>query len=106
MIAHTVLVAVDDLRLFTGDRFNLFDCFQYRNVRVPRTAEVVNLAWPRVPVKIVECVNDVGRMDIVAHLFALIAQNRVRNSSHDGRDQVSENPCNWAGEWAGPVKHP
>src|ERR1700747_940528 len=64
--------------------------FQNRNTVSSASAEVVNLAAPRVLVELEEQPPHITAMDLIAHLFALVAENGVGFAGHGAHDDVRQ----------------
>src|SRR5262245_55377754 len=60
-----------DALLTTGDRF------EHGTVALPAAAKVVDLPRPRISVHVIDGADDVGAVNVVAHLFGAVAMDGV-----------------------------
>src|SRR5205807_10103481 len=67
-----------------------FDRLEHRAVAGPPAADVVDGGWPRRPVKGLEGCDEIGSVDVVAHLLAAIPEHRVALAGHRAAHQVGE----------------
>lgn len=90
MIASSILLCVGMVKLFPGDLFAYGDRFQHGAIAETSTADVVHLTASRCLEELVESANQVGAVDIVANLFALVAEDGVGSAGHGTLHQVSQ----------------
>jgi hypothetical protein len=92
VIADPVLVAELPVELAAGDPLAGLDRLQHRAVGEAPAADVVDRRRLRVGGKGEEGVDEVGAVDVVAHLLAAVAEDGVVLAGHRALHQVGEEP--------------
>src|SRR5882762_4263860 len=90
VIALARLLRVDPVDFTASQRFNPRNCFEHRDAVAAPSAEVVDLAGPRIARKLLERADHIEAVNIVAHLLALIAEDRVGMPRQGYLQQVGE----------------
>ena len=90
MVSFAVLIDIFVGHLLSGDLFDQIKRFQNRDGVIATTAQVVNLRNPRCLDELIHELRDVERMDIVANLFAFIAEHLIGSALEITPDQVAE----------------
>jgi len=74
MVALAVFVDVFPVELFAGHLFNFGDGFQHGNAVLAASTEVIDFARPRMCRKVFYRANYIVTVNIVPHLFTLVAK--------------------------------
>src|SRR5208283_554498 len=78
VVADAVLVDILPVHCFAGHFCDLGDGFEDGNAVFAAAAEVVDLAGARIGGKLFDGADDIVAVDVVAHLLALVADDRIR----------------------------
>ncbi len=78
VVALAVFIDVVPVQFFAGHLFNFSDGFEHGNAVRAASAKVIDFARPRVHGKLFYSANYVVTVNIVAHLFTLVAKYRIR----------------------------
>ena len=78
VIALSRFVHILPRQFLSAHLLDALDGFQHRDAVFASAAEVINLAGPRIRRKLFDRAHHVIAVDVVAHLLALVAKNRVR----------------------------
>ena len=92
MVADPGALRQRPVELAAGDLLAQLDRLEHRAARAAPTAHVVDGAGPRRTVEGDACLGEVGAADVVAHLLALVAVDRVRGARDRRLHQVGEEP--------------
>ena len=90
MIAFARSLDVFRIQFFARNLLAHFNGFEHGAIAQAAAAHVVNLSAARSAIELVESLNQIGTMNVVAHLFALIAEHLVWMPSDDAFHQVGE----------------
>src|ERR1700732_2772576 len=82
VVALSWVVAIHPGDLFPCDFLDFVEGLQEGNAVRPASANVVDLAGAGIAEKFFGCSHDVKAVDVVAHLFCLVAQNSVGLARH------------------------
>ena len=78
MVSATIGITVGPFQLPTSDLAAQVDRFENGTASLSAAPDVVDGSTKRVLVKMPECTDEVGAMDIIPNLFALVAKHCVR----------------------------
>ena len=90
MIAHSRLIQVNVFLLAARDRGDQVERFQDRAGMVLAAAKIVDFPATRVFRDLIDEFRDVGRVDVIADLFSLVAKYSVGAFFQIAADQVTE----------------
>src|SRR5947199_9044193 len=77
VIADAIRLDVFGVHAPAGDLLAQEDGLQHRAVAETRAAHVVDLARPRILIEVIEGVDEIEAVNVVAHLFAVVAEGPV-----------------------------
>ena len=66
------------IKASTGNLVDHFNTLKHGGAVLSPSAEVIHLAAPWIVIKRIEGCDNIGAMDLIAHLLALVAEDRVR----------------------------
>src|SRR6267142_5703914 len=102
VIAFARLFGVGPVNFTASQRFHPGNRFQDGDAVGAASAEVIDLAGPRIARKLLECAHHVKTMDIVADLFAFVAVHRVRAAGQRHLQQIGEEAMQLDARMRGP----
>src|SRR5688572_13163277 len=97
MITGPCDIRVDPIQFSTGQFLDASNAFQNGSAILPSAPEVINFAGSRIVCELHKCSNDIRRVNLVPHLFALIAKDgvglaRLRHFDQIGKKTVQLHP--------------
>lgn len=104
MVAAAMVFAIFPSQGPAGDLFAHRNRFEHGAVAAGATAHVVDFAGPWIEKEFVESADQVGAVNVVSYLFALVSENFVRRSSSRALHQVRKETVQlstrviWSGE--------
>src|SRR5260370_19677523 len=90
VIAFARFFHVAPVQLAPGHLLDLFDRFQHGNTVRAAATQVVHLAGPRLCSKLLEGAHHVMAVNLVAHLFALVAKNGILSATERDFHQIRQ----------------
>src|SRR5208283_757942 len=90
VIADAVLIYIFPIKFFAGHLLDFGDGFKNGNTVFAAPAEVVDLAGAGIGSELLDGPDDIVTVDVVAHLFTLIAEDRIRATGNGHFHQVRE----------------
>src|ERR1700677_3575808 len=90
VVTRTVIFFVSVVQLSARNLFADLDRFQHRSVAETAAANVVNLATARLLEELMEAIDQVSAVNVVAHLLTLVSEHSVRTPGHRAAHQVSQ----------------
>ena len=90
VVADAVVFHVGPFQFLAADAFALVDRFEHGAVRVAAAAGIVDFARARLLKKLPEHFHQVVAVDVVAHLFALVAKDSIGRSFHGATHQIGK----------------
>src|SRR4051812_2323707 len=82
MVADAVVLHVLRLHPVAGDLLAEYDRLKHRTVAEAAPSHVVRLAGAGGAIEVMECVYEIGAVDIVAHLLPLVSEDPVLLPRH------------------------
>ena len=101
VVADAVVIGVTGVHFASGDFFAQHDCLLHGTVAETAAAHVVGFAAAGGLVEMPERVNQVCRMNVVAHLFAFVAENAVFLAGDGAFHQIGQEAVQFGGGMAG-----
>ena len=94
------------VKLAAADFFAEIDRFEHRAIAVAAAANVINFARARRANKRGEGVHQIGAVNVVAHLFALVTEDAIRPPGDGADHQVGQKPVQLRAGVRRPVRQP
>ena len=73
VVANSIVFGIRPSKVFAGDFLADFDRFQHGTMAKPPTTDIVNFAATGIAIEVVKRRNQIEAMNVVANLFALVA---------------------------------
>src|SRR5439155_23052953 len=80
MVAKAILIRVRPVQFTSSDALTKFNCLEHGAIAVGPSADVVYLARARLLIELVERANEIRAVNIVARLFAFVAEDGIRRA--------------------------
>jgi hypothetical protein len=90
VISSPVFVDVSRIKRLSGDLLAYLDGFQHGTVAESAAAHVIDLAATRFFKKLVENPNQIRTVNVVADLFFLVSENRIRRAGYCTFHQIGK----------------
>ena len=90
VIAHAIGIFVGVRQLVAGNFLAHLNRFQHAAMAEPRATDVVDFAAAGGAIKVIESLDQVVAVNVVANLFTLVAEHFVRSLSHRALHQVGQ----------------
>ena len=90
MVADAVVFDVGPFQFASADLFAAVNGFKHRTIRVTAAADVINLTRARFLEKLPESLDKVVAVDVVAHLFALVAKHAIGRAVHRTTHEIGK----------------
>jgi len=97
MIADAIGFFVAPIQLFAADFFAHCDGLQHGTVTVPAAANVIDLSATRRANEFGKRLDQIEAVDIVAHLFALVAKHAIRSAVDRADHQIRKETVEFRG---------